>query len=59
MTEVIDAMGRWIFSHALCIWCGRPSWDQYPEGVVADRYRCPYCHRKQNEIDDAREEGQL
>lgn len=49
MTEVIDAMGRWILSHAICTWCGRPSWDHFPEGVVSDRYRCGYCGRRQNE----------
>lgn len=49
MTEVIDAMGRWILSHATCRFCGRPSWDHFPEGVVADRYRCAYCGRTQSE----------
>lgn len=49
MTEVIDAQGRWILSHAVCKHCGRPSWDHFPEGVVGDRYRCAYCGRAQLE----------
>ena len=49
MTEVIDAAGRWILSHAICKWCDRPSWDHFPEGVVRDRYRCGFCGRKQDE----------
>jgi tRNA-binding EMAP/Myf-like protein len=49
MTEVIDAQGRWILSHAICRYCDRPSWDHFPEGVVADRYRCGYCGRVQSE----------
>jgi len=50
MTEQIDAQGRWILSHAVCRHCGRPSWDHYPEGVVADRYRCAYCGLPQNMV---------
>jgi len=52
LPEVIDARGRWILTHAICRHCGRPSWDHYPEGVVADRYRCAYCGRSQLEILD-------
>jgi hypothetical protein len=50
LSEVIDAAGRWILSHAICRHCGRPSWDHFPEGVVCDRYRCGHCGRKQNEV---------
>jgi ribosomal protein L37E len=52
--ESIDPKGNWILCHAVCRWCGRPSWDHFPEGVVAGRYRCAYCGRTQAEPDDER-----
>src|SRR5438270_13611267 len=52
--ESIDPKGNWILCHAICRWCGRPSWDHFPEGVVAGRYRCAYCGRTQVEPDDER-----
>lgn len=45
----VDERGRVIFEHATCRHCGRPSWDHFPDGVVADGYRCAYCGRKQSE----------
>jgi len=57
LPEIIDAAGNWILSHAVCVHCGRPSWDHFAHGVVVTRYRCAYCGHAQNERveEDARE----
>jgi hypothetical protein len=47
VSETIDATGRVILSHAICVHCGRPSWDHYPEGVVEAGYRCAFCGQSQ------------
>ena len=58
MPEIIDAKGNWILSHNLCVHCGRPSWDHFPDGVVATQYRCGYCGHAQNEpIEEDRREA--
>jgi len=50
--DVVDAEGRWILTNELCEGCGSPSWDDYPNGVVANRWTCQRCgHQHMPSID--------
>lgn len=54
-TEVVDRAGNWILTHELCSSCGCPSWDEYPNGVVHDRWTCQRCgHVQGPHKEDAR-----
>jgi len=54
MRNLVDEQGRWNLVDEDCRFCGRPSKEMHPAGVVSGRWLCS-CGRKQDEADDQRE----